>query len=268
MDGQHWSNAQGHLSWRQRAPADRRSTDVEHGELWYLFTGYLIRQQDAGAFLKWAEGVDFWGRWMPDPALVYRIFLGEHAWAPASRYFERQYYGDDGWTQPRHGCPVKLRTAAFEYLREASGFDCSVDESYTLRLPVRELVDGLGIRWTGNGADFADATGRLAAQDPTAHAEGPSALLLRTDLLQEFLGREGLTLSWAVLGEKHIVPPSFGSGPYHAALRMSGAYVLSDGSPAGFIKHILDDRSAKNRGEEAEVLSIRRTPPSTQLRAV
>ncbi|MCA9690376.1 MAG: hypothetical protein KC636_12260, partial [Myxococcales bacterium] len=102
-DGVRWLNAHGYFAWKQQAPADRGPTDVDRGELWYLCTGYLIRQDDAAEFLKWAEGVDFWGRWMPEPAAVYRVFLGEHAWSPASRYFERQYHGDDGWTQPDQG---------------------------------------------------------------------------------------------------------------------------------------------------------------------
>ena len=129
---------------------------------------------------------------------------------------------------------------AFEYIREGSGFDCSVDEGYTLRLPVRELVAGLGIRWAARGADFVDAEGRLAAQDPTAHGEGPSAPLLRRDLLQEFLARESLTLCWAVLGEKRVLGAGSG-GPHHPTLRMSGAYVLGETGVAGFVKRILDD---------------------------
>ena len=100
------------------------------------------------------------------------MFLGEHGWSPASRYFQRPYYGDEGWTQPNHGCPVKMRTVAFEYLREARGFDCSIDETYTLHLPTSELVTGLGLRWSGNGADYLDAAGQLAAFDPTAHDTG------------------------------------------------------------------------------------------------
>jgi hypothetical protein len=74
-------------------------------------------------------------------------------------------------------------------LREASGFDCSIDESYTLRLPTSELVAGLRLGWSGNGADYLDAAGQLAAFDPTTHTNGPNALLLREDLLKEFLCR-------------------------------------------------------------------------------
>ena len=89
---------------------------------------------------------------------------------------------------------MKVRTVTYEYLREASGFDCSIEDSHTLRLPVINLVSGLGIRWSGRGADFMDGADRVVAQDPTVHSEGPSAMLLRDDLLAEFLAREKLTI--------------------------------------------------------------------------
>jgi len=248
-DGSRWLNGQGYFHWVQQPSADQEPTDVERRELWYTFTGHLIRADDAQAFLSWAEGADFWGGWMPEAAKAYWMFLGEHAWAPAFRYFQRPYYGDDGWTQPNHDCPVKIRTVAFDYLSEASGFDCSVDESYTLRLPVSDLITGLGVRWSGRGADFVDAADRVAIQDPTVYNRGPSSLLLRVDLLKEFLAREKLTICWAVLGEKRVLSPGFGAGPYHPTLRMSGAYVLSEERAIGFVKRMLDDpNSAPGNG--------------------
>jgi hypothetical protein len=236
-DGARWLNGEGFFSWQQRPPADQDSTDVERRELWYMCTGYLLREDDAESFLSWAKGVDFWGRWMPKAAEVYRIFLGEHGWAPASRYFRQPYYGDDGWTQPNYGCPVRIRSIAFEYLQEAKGVDCSIDQSYALRLPVNDLLAGLGIQWSGSGADFIDAAGRVVVYDPTVYSEGPSALLLREDLLREFLVREKLTICWAVLGEKRVLS----ARGHHPALRMSGAYVYSEGLVRGFIKRLEDD---------------------------
>jgi hypothetical protein len=256
-DGSHWLNVQGYFNWKQQPPADRDSTEVERRELWYDCTAYLIREDDASAFLKWAETVDFWGRWMPDAPEVYRMFLGEHGWAAAARHFQQEYFGDDGWTQPDHNCPVKIRTVALEYLREARGFDCSVDESYKLRLPATELVTGLGIRWTGVGADFVDAGNRLAAFDPTVHADGPSALLLRQDSLREFLGTKNLTICWAVLGEKQILGAWSSPSRHHAALRMSGAYILSDEAPVGFLKCIPDDRDDGGKPILPAIVTIR-----------
>src|SRR5262249_32844210 len=91
-DASRWLNVQSFFSWMQPPPADRESTEVERRELWYICTGYLIRAQNVDAFVNWAESIDFYGRWMPDPPEVYRMFLGEHGWSPACRYFQRQYF--------------------------------------------------------------------------------------------------------------------------------------------------------------------------------
>lgn len=242
-DGSRWLSGHGYFNWKEESPPDQRSRDVGRGELWCIANAYLIRTADVAAFLTWAETVDFWGRWMPAPPQVYGMFLGEHGWAPASRYFQDEYYGDGGWTQPGHECPVKLRQVAVKYLKESGGFDCSVDDGYTLRLPAEELMTKLGLRWTGFGAEFTSPSGQLVAQDPTALAPGPNTLLLRADVLQDLQQREQLTLCWAVLGEKRVLSAG-DSGPHHPALRLSGAYVLEGGKLKGFVKRILDEYDA------------------------
>ena len=239
-DGSRWLNGHGYFNWKEEAPPDQRPTDVARGELWYIANAYLIRTSDADAFLKWAETVDFMGRWMPDPPHVTGMFLGEHGWAPASRYFQSAYYGDDGWTQPGQGCPVRLRQVAVEYLNESSGFDCSVDDGYTVRLPAEEVMTKLGLHSTGRGTEFATSSGQVVALDPTASAPGPSTLLLRADALQELQQREQLTMCWAVLGEKRILSAGF-DRPHHPALRLSGAYVLGGVAIKGFVKRMLDE---------------------------
>lgn len=255
-DGSRWLNLQGYFNWQQQPPADREWTEVERREIWYMCTGYLVRSQDADVFLKWAETVDFWGRWMPDPPEVYRMFLGEDAWSPASRYFQQPYFGDEGWTQPGHGCPGKVRPAAFEYLREATTFDCSVDESYALRLPATDLVTGLGLRWSGSGADYLDPAGQLGAFDPTANADGPSALLIREDLLKKFLAHAKLAICWAILGEKRVLGAGF---KYYASLRMSGAYMLGNKGPVGFLKCMLDDSKTEQPRSPLTTLAVIRS---------
>src|SRR5690606_3160746 len=135
---------------------------------------------------------------------------------------------------------VRVRTVATEYLSEDSGFDCSVDETFRLRLPVSELVTGLGLRWVGSGADLLDGRGRLVAQDPTAHSDGPTALLFRDDAVREYLDREKLTICWSLIGEKRVLPPSYCRTAPQEILRMSGAFVLAEDGPTGFVKRTLN----------------------------
>jgi hypothetical protein len=137
-------------------------------------------------------------------------------------------------------------------MSEASGFDCSVDSSFTLRLPASELLNGLGLKWNAVGADFVDGMGRVVAQDPTVHTNGPNALLMRQDALCDYLVRGGLNVVWSVLGEKSVLPPGLGDGPHYPRLKMSGAYSLVGGVAKGFLKCTVEEPPATTDGPWTE----------------
>lgn len=92
------------------------------------------------------------------------------------------------------------------------------------------------------------------------YSEGPSAMLLRDDLLEEYLAREKLKMCWAVVGEKRVISPGFETGPRYPWLRMSGAYVLSEGRAVGFIKRMIDDpNSERAPAAGLKVVSVAKT---------
>ena len=62
-----------------------------------------------------------------------------------------------------------------------------MEDSYSLHLPHNDFIGHLRLEWSCNGADYLDETGALAAFDPNAHDNGPTALLLRKDLLERYL---------------------------------------------------------------------------------
>lgn len=240
-DGSRWVNARGYFEWQEKLSDGANLNEGERRGLWYLFTGYLICEGDRDLFLEWASGVDFWGRWMPEPPEVTQMFLGEHGWAPASRYFEQSYFDDSGWMRPRQDCPIEVNTIARKYLREKGGADCSLDDGISLHLPNPDLVTGLGARWAATGADFVNPEGQVVIQDPTAHEEGPTALLLREESLQNYLARNGLAVGWMVIGEKRVLTRGLGDGPNYPSLRISGAYVFDGGQAIGSRRLFFDD---------------------------
>lgn len=238
-DDSQWVNLEGFFLWQQGFSDDPEITDDERHELWYKCIGYLVRGQDVIKFMEWAQEVDFWGQWMPEPPGIHTIFLGEYGWSPAFHHLSRVY--GLGWArpEPRDGspCPVEVNVASLHYVSDISSFDCSIDNGYTLHLPVADLIDGLGLRWTGSGADFINKSGQLVAFDPTAHEAGPDALLIRIDSLTEFLQRNELALCWTVIAEKRYLTLGSRAGS-HGSLRMSGAYELRPEGAKGFLKHI------------------------------
>ncbi len=236
--GTRWLNLDGSFLWKEGHPADVNPSDVDRRECYISCTAYFVRAEDCDAFMRWAKTVDFWGRWMPEPAEMHRLFLGELMWSPAFRDIIQSYDGTDGWTKPEQGCPVEIQATALHYFTESGTFDCSVDDSFTLRVPSRHFTEGLGLKWSGVGADYVDSDGKMASFDPTAHEAGPSALLVREDVLRQYLQDEGLALCWIIIGER-LVLQGAGRREHHGAMTLSGAYEYTDRGPAGFIHHSL-----------------------------
>lgn len=249
-DGTHWLNVDGYFNWRQSHPPDVESYDVERRDFWLSLTGYFIRAGDSDAFMDWARYVNFFGQSMPESPEMYRMFLGEYGWSPAFRHVFPSCYGGNDWVNPDQNCPVSIRPATFNYNASAPGFDCSLDDSYTIYLPHPEFVNRLGLKWSGKGSDYLGPEGRIAAFDPTAHQDGPTSLLLREDLLKQYLSDEGLVLFWTIFGEKRIFGVLYGDSrsEYHGALRISGVYKYTDQGPQGFLNPLPD----KPRNENAD----------------
>lgn len=241
-DGVHWLNAYGSFLRRQPHPANEEPIESSQREVWIGFEAYFVPAEDAEDFMNWARSVDFWGRWMPKPPTIspHSVYIGEKGWAPAYEYFCSDASESGGWTVPQkqgeESCPTAVQIASFEYIAETGGYDCSIDQGYTLRLPRDEFVTHLRLRWSCNGADYVDENEELAAFDPTVHEEGETALLLRKDLLDKYLADNGLAICWVVLGEKQVIGGQ-SREEFPGRLMMSGAYLLGPDGADGFLNH-------------------------------
>ena len=237
-DDSRWLNVNGSFVWRQPNPADEDPFEKNRREIWIGTTGYFVRKRDVDNFMNWAKTVHFWGRWMPEPSALHPVYLGEYGWSPAYLYFYRDAKDGKDWIGTeefnRKDCPVKFQIASAEYSADSGGFDCSIDEGFSLGLPHPEFIDHFGLRWFGKDVEFLDAEGNLAAFDPTAQEPGPNATLLREDLLKQYLDDRDLVLCWVVVGEKWITGGD-AVNVYHGRSQISGAYRFTEDGPDGFI---------------------------------
>ena len=242
-DGTRWVNVDGSFVWRQPHPSDQDPYDHARRELGISLTGYFVRPEEAESFMTWARTVDFWGQWMPEPPQSSSIYLGEYGWAPAFKHSYADSPDFKDWVKPTSPdgkeCPVKIQPVSFRYLANSEGFDCSVEEHISLRLPHHEFIKHLGIQAASSGVDYLDANGKLVAFDPTAHEIGPTALLLRKSFLEKYLQERDLALCWVILGEKWVIGGD-ARDKYHGRLKMSGAYRHTEQGPEGFLNFSLD----------------------------
>ncbi|WP_045689378.1 AVAST type 2 anti-phage system protein Avs2 [Hymenobacter sp. AT01-02] len=254
--GVKWLNLEGSFNWTEPVTPDLDSTDTERRQIWYTVRAYLVKQADAPAFMQWAEADNLQSRDLPKPAQLYEVFLGEHGWSTASQYYQRAYYNGETWQKPGRDCPVEVQVFSFDYVNERGTFDCSLDETVSLNMPRAELVNSLGLRWTGIGADFIDETGQLASSDPTVHQDGPAALLVREDLIRALLIRENLSLCWVVTGEKQSIGPD-SRERFLGRLNLSGAYMLSDTGAVGFLNCFMEKATRNHQDHDVLVHTIR-----------
>ena len=228
-----WVNVRYMNSWRQPTPPGQDSSHTPMRNAFVHATGYFINSQEVREFLRWSEKVDFWGRWMPEPPSSHHLFLGEHSWSPAFLDSFAQSLGTET-PNPRQGpaCQIHVQVAAFDYTASFGDHDCSGNLGASLHVLNPRAIEGMGLTPTGFGADHIDQEGHLAAIDPTAHENGPISLLVRQDLLSQFLAANELELVWVVIGEKMAVGPKT-THEWAGSIQYSGAFRFNGGSISG-----------------------------------
>lgn len=206
-----WLNLSGYFNWKQPDMRYQVSEGDEHRDLWIACDAHFIRASDVQAVRNPAI-LGSKGSYYNPASGNYTIYLGELPWAEASNYFQQPYYGDEGWAPIVQGGDLQALPTTFKYLRESGGFDCSVEDTFSLSLPHPVLLRGLGAAWSGIAATYLDSCGNVVAFDPSASVNGPSGLLVRRDALDSFLERQQLAVCWIVRGEKRAAE---GAPHYH-----------------------------------------------------
>ena len=178
---------------------------------------------------------------MPEAPVMRRVFIGEYEWSTAFQHAYKSWYGDSAWVVPDRDCPAPVQVPVIEYQAEEQGYDCSIESSYTIRLPHPNMVRSLSLRWDAENSWYVDAVGNRAVFDPSVHEDGSSALLIREDLLNQYLSADDLTLCWAILGEK-LCLGNWEPGQSPGIINFSGAYLYADRSVEGSVRFDPDER--------------------------
>ena len=224
-DATHWLNVNGFFLWHQPHAADVDKFDVDRREVWLRCIGYFVNKSEATYFVQWATNADLQGG-LHGSSDLHGVFVGEYGWSPAFRHSNEpsdinpKLLSTSDWQR-------SIRPASQTYHSGISSFDCSVDESMDLLLPHNDFTDHLGLKWHGVAADFLDEQGKLAAFEPAVHQNGPTTLLLRKDLVEQFLAEQNKALVWIVEGEKWIIGGQ-STHEFRGALKILGVYQHTD----------------------------------------
>lgn len=125
-------------------------------------------------------------------------FLGEHGWREADAGPPR--LRGDHWSKINVPCmTVKVE------LREETGKDNSILESFSLDLPSSWLLAAMGVRLRdGHGPVYVDASDTVRFMDPSLKERGASAGVVDRQLFLRTVEVAGLEAVWLVAGEKNV----------------------------------------------------------------
>ena len=142
---------------------------------------------------------------MPESHTRTRVFLGEYFWAPAFKHSYGSNDDRDAWTSgDRFALPCEVLVTTDEYMQERAGYDCSIEDTISMYLPAKWIVDKMKLSWRGVDGCFFDPSGKMIAQDPTTRVPGPGALLVEKESFGAFIESQGCRLVWTLLAEKDV----------------------------------------------------------------
>lgn len=159
-------------------------------------------------------------------------FLGEYPWHPIYDQLSNRQDADAG----SHGLiPAKYIVPVSEYFWERGGFDHSIDETLSVYLPAKELVNELGMERVPNEFGNWGLGEDIVFTDPSVEEYGPSYALMQTDVLNKWMESNKLKILWLIGGEKQLFTSDFVSSEFFGRLVYSGAFWLENGRPVGNI---------------------------------
>jgi hypothetical protein len=209
----------------QPVPPEEDKYEMKRKEIWYMVKSYIVRKADLDKLYAFLKDKDFFGRWMPESNSNIRIFLGEFYWSPAFKFHDIGYYHHDHWTdgwRSEKKLPTKVLVPTDQYLQEASGYDCSINDTVDIYLPAKEIVEGMNLSWNGREGEWYDTEGKLIAFEPSVRAKGPGCLLINKDAFINFLEKKEYEILWTILGEKRMIGGGYAHEKFEGRLIING----------------------------------------------
>lgn len=207
-EGNLWVTLEGFLRWQEDTPPEQEKYQTPARTFWYALKSYLVMKKDLQKIFTWAQKQDFRGGWMPESAEFYDVFLGEYPWMGAFLYHYAPYSHHDGWVDKvrKNKIPARILTTNAAYLSSGSGFDCSTEEAIKLELPVKWIVNKMGLKQNSVNGMFFNRKNELVTFDPSLFDDTlPSILLIDKERLRKFLNSKGYAVFWTLLGEKNMI---------------------------------------------------------------
>ena len=195
-DGQEWVRIYGFESGKNTEGKERRETML-------YYNSSFVKTSDSRKMRMWASERDFTGRWMPERTDCIDFLWNEMPWSDSYKRLGRdQWEESDEWRQ----MPCKVLVAYDEQLQEENYGFLSQEErySYSASMPCGEMMREMKLYTAERGVVRKVSDDSVVAINMGIIKEG-TGLVVRKDVLCEFMRRKRYHLFTYILGNKQVV---------------------------------------------------------------
>lgn len=225
FDNKKWTVLRGFSKWSKQPEKDEDRIPNQDG--WFRINTCIVNKNDIDSVKK-----ELIGKNLCDPGILspsstgHQGFLKEYPWHLCYKEMIdwNEPNSDDNWRELTN---IKYLVPTNEYEWESSSKDKSLNNSISLYLPNKYLVDELSLSLKqGEYGDWVDSKGNLAFIDPSIKEIGPSYALISSELLKNWLESNNLQLVWVIGGEKQLFTSM--ASKFFGRLVYSGVYTYTD----------------------------------------
>jgi len=230
-NGKSWLNLSIYFDNRQRLDHIPKDKQYNHRrrEFWVILKSYVIKKRDLNNFIKWASSQNYEGRWMPESHEFYTAFYREYPYYPAFTDQYSEYYGRVDWHNKTKQIPFDLMVTDDEYREEGSGYDQSLNEGFSIKLPTKQIYVDMDTRSSSTDGQYKNNSNEIIFQDPHIKNGGTEALLTSTTHFTDYLKSKGYAVVWTILGEKQVIGGDLGrDNDWPGRYEFSGTYYLDN----------------------------------------
>ena len=173
--------------------------------LWTFIQAFVVKKEYINTICNSIHKYGLEGRGFRENREVDGIYAREFFWSDEYITSVRNdHYGFESYelgNMERED--IKIAPAYLIYSHSSSE-DASKESSEEILLPNEWLYNGLSLHYAKQNGAWVDKDGRIVIFDNKVYGMGHSALLVRKDVLMDYLNRAGLVMFWPVLTERQI----------------------------------------------------------------
>lgn len=187
-----------------RSPKKFSNHDVWIREIWTFIQAFVVKKEHLNTVCREIHRVGLKGRHFRENREIEGIYAREFYWSDTYRErCKEEYYGFAPFLiGHKEFSEIEIAPAYLQY-NHSSSEDASSPDNVNIVMANEWLFKGLALRYGKQNGEWIDKQGRIVVIDNAAYGKGHNALLIKKDILLEYLNKMGVVMFWPVLTERH-----------------------------------------------------------------